>query len=97
MNIQRNVHVPFAQLPMVERFLYLLGVMGALWPLLAENTTKEELRDDLIRIWDEQKYTPADAVDFGTMANRLRPLLTWYAVKGPHGWCPESPSRRKRR
>ncbi len=91
------MHIPFAQLPVVERFLYLLGAMVALGPLLAGNTTKEELKVDLIRIWDEQKYTLADAADFPTMSDRLRPLLTRYAVKGPLAWCPESPSLRKPR
>ena len=96
MNIQQNAHVPFAQLPMVERFFYILGAMGAVGPMRAGNTTEEELKEDLIRIWDEQKFTPADAADFANMADRLRPLLTRYVVDEPCFWLPVPPSRRKR-
>ena len=82
---------------MVERFLYILSAMSALGPLRAGNTTEEELKEDLIRIWDEQKFTPADAADFANMADRLRPLLTTYVVNESYFWLPVPPSRRKRR
>ncbi len=96
MNEQRNAHVPFAQLPMVERFFYLLGAMIAVGPLLAGNATKEELKDDLIRIWDEERFTPADAANFPAMADRLKPLVTRYIVNDPRIWLPESPRRKRR-
>jgi hypothetical protein len=82
---------------MVERFLYILGAMGALGPQRAGNTTEEELKEDLIRIWDEQKYTPADAADFATMDDRLEPLLTRYILEESRIWLPVSRSRKRRR
>ncbi len=82
---------------MVERFLYCLGAMGALGPLRAGNTTDEELKEDLIRIWDEQKFTPADAADFPTMAQRLKPLLTRYVVEESRFWLPLPRSRKRSR
>jgi len=81
---------------MPERFLYILGAMSAMGPLRPGDTTDEEVRQDLIRIWDEQMYTPDDAVDFGTMSDRLKPHLTRYIVNDPLASLPESPPREKR-
>ncbi|HTZ89244.1 MAG TPA: hypothetical protein VMA71_02830 [Alloacidobacterium sp.] len=87
----------YAQLPIVERFLYVLGAMVAIGPLRAGDTTDEEMKEDLIRIWNEQKFTPADAADFGTMGERLKPLLARYIVKESWMWFPRPQSRKRRR
>ena len=97
MSSHQNNHVPFAQLSIAERFLYFLGAVGAIgllrpWPPIAE-----EIGEDLRRIWDEQKYTPADVVDFSTMAVRLEPHLTKYADRARRVWIPELPPQKRRR
>jgi len=68
---------------MPERFFYGLGAMAALGTQPPRAVAESEVVEDLIRIWDEQKYTPADAVDFAAMADSIKPHLTKYAVKDP--------------
>jgi hypothetical protein len=52
---------------------------------------------DIIRIWDEQKFAPADVLDFVSMAERLKPHLAKYAVTAPRAWISERPMRRRRK
>ena len=82
---------------MAERFFYFLGATVAVALLCPWPPPEEEFGEDLIRIWDEQKYTPADVVDFAGMADRLKPHVSKYAAKDPAVWLPKSPSRRRRR
>ena len=99
MNAEDNVHVPFAQLAPELRFIYGLAASAAilqLGPCLeAIQTTVSNA--SVIRIWDEYKFTPADALSFCHDASRLEPYLVHFAVKDPGFWCPRLAARRSRR
>ena len=96
MNTEENTHVPFAELSIVDRYLYFFAATVAIRCLRPWVPTWEEIRDDMRRIWDEQKYTPADTTDFPELSRRLRPHLAKYAVKDPLAQSPELPSQRQR-
>ena len=97
MNLEQNTHIPFAQLPTPARFFYWLSATVAIGLLRPWPPTPEEIGEDLIRIWDEQKYTPADVRDFSRMADRLKPHLAKYAVKDSPAWFPNRPERKRRK
>jgi hypothetical protein len=97
MKLELKSHLPFAQLSIAERFLYFTGAVVAIGRRRPWSRTAAEIGEDLRRIWDDQKFTPADVVDFTRMADRLKPHLTKYAVKDPQAWTPASPSRMGRR
>jgi hypothetical protein len=46
----------------------------------------EKIGKDLLRLWDEQKFAPADVLDFVWMAERLKPHLAKYAAAIPIYW-----------
>ena len=102
MNAKNNTHVPFAQLAPEERFFSLLAATSAtlhLGPYLAAIQVDEDV--NVGRVWDEYKFTPADAVDFFGNPERLEPYLIHFAVKDPGFWVPKlaarSRPRRKRK
>ncbi|MFP5209693.1 MAG: hypothetical protein ACLGRW_10430 [Acidobacteriota bacterium] len=99
MNANNNAHVPFAQLAPEERFFYLLAVKSAtlhLGPYLEAMQVDGDV--SVSRVWDEYKFTPADAVDFFHDADRLEPYLLHFVVKDPHFWVPRlAAGRRPRR
>ena len=97
MNLQRNTHVPFAQLSFAELSLYFLAAMIATELLLPWFATDKELGVYLRQIWEEQNYTPADLVDFSSMSNRLKTHLSKYAAEALSISIPELPSRRRLR
>ena len=97
MDANSDIHVPFAQLPITDRFLYFLGGNVAILLLHPWSPTVEEIGKELIRIWDEQRYTPADVAEFNPMAHRLKPLLVEYAAKTRQAEFSQLPLRRKRR
>lgn len=43
----------------------------------------EEIDPDIIRICDEQKFAPANVLDFVSMAERLKPHMAKHAVAAP--------------
>lgn len=51
----------------------------------------------LSQIWDDYKFTPADALNFFHDAGRLEPYLIHLAVKAPNFWCPQLATRRSPR
>ena len=99
MDIQDNLHVPFAQLAPELRFIYGLAATAAilqLGPCLeAIQTTVSNA--SVIRIWDEYQFTPADALSFFHDAARLEPYLVHSAVKDPGYWCPRLAAKRSPR
>ena len=99
MNANNNAHVPFAQLAPEERFFYLLAVKSAtlhLGPYLEAMQVDGDV--SVSRVWDEYKFTPADAVDFFHDADRLEPYLVHFVVKDPNFWVPRlAAGRRPRR
>jgi hypothetical protein len=97
MDANSDIHVPFAQLPITDRFLYFLGGYVAILLLHPWSSTEEEVGKELIRLWDDQKYTPADIVDFNRMAPRLEPLLAEYAAEKWQAGTPQMPPPRRRR
>lgn len=97
MSIDRTIHVPFTELAIAERFLYWICANAAIGLLRPWPPTIEEIGLDIIRIWDEQKFAPADVLDFVSMAERMKPHLAKYAVTAPRAWIPERPTRRRRK
>jgi hypothetical protein len=79
MNIQPNTHIPFSQLSTSHRFLYMVSATVAIGLLRPWSLNAEEISEDLMRIWDEQKYTPEDVLSFSRMADRLKPHLAKYS------------------
>jgi hypothetical protein len=97
MNIQPNTHIPFAQLSTSHRFLYMVSATLAIGLLRPWSLNAEEISEDLMRIWDEQKYTPADVLSFSCMANLLKPHLAKYAMKDLSACLPDHPARKRRK
>jgi hypothetical protein len=83
MNIQPNTHIPFSQLSTSHRFLYMVSATVAIGLLRPWSLNAEEISEDLMRIWDEQKYTPADVLSFSCLADRLKPHLAKYSGQYP--------------
>ncbi len=99
MNIQDNVHVPFAELGPELRFFYGLAAQAAivnLRPYLA--AIQVVVGDDVVRrVWDEYTLMPADAAEFYENPERLEPYLLHCAVKDPDFWCPRLAALRRPR
>jgi hypothetical protein len=96
MNLEFDSHVPFAQLSTAHRFFYWISATVAIGLLRSWPPTTEEIGADIIRIWDEQKFAPADVLDFSRMADRLKPHLAKYAAED-RASIPEPEARRRRR
>ena len=99
MNATDNSHVPFAQLAPELRFIYGLAATAAILQLgpYLEAIQATVSNASVIRIWDEYKFTPADALGFFHDAARLEPYLVHFAVKDPGFWCPRIAARRSLR
>lgn len=99
MNIVSDSHVPFAQLAPEHRFFYGLAAQAAIVNLRTYLAATQLVANDVIvrRVWDEYKFTPADALHFFQYPGRLEPFLIHSAVKDPKFWCPRLAARRRSR
>lgn len=99
MNAKDNVHVPFAQLAPELRFFYWFAATVAILQLgpSLEAIQVTVSKASVIRIWDEYKFTPRDALSFFQDAERLEPYLVHLAVKDPGFWCPRLAARKRPR
>jgi hypothetical protein len=69
-----NTYIPFAELNPPQLFLLYLAISAVLDPLNAWPATAAQLRADVSRIWDQQRFTPSDLLD-ASLAERLEPHL----------------------
>jgi hypothetical protein len=72
---QQHAHIPFGQLSTADRFLYWICANVAIGLLRPLPHMTKEIGEDIIRIWDEQKFAPVDVLDGFSMAERLKPHL----------------------
>jgi hypothetical protein len=92
-----TIHIPFSELSTAHRFFYWISANVAIGLLRPSPPTMEEIGADIVRIWDEQKFAPADVLDFSLMADRLKPHLAKYAVRDRQTCSSERPIRRRRK
>jgi hypothetical protein len=91
-----TIHIPFSELSTAHRFFYWISANVAIGLLRPSPPTTEEIGADIVRIWDEQKFAPADVLDFSRMADRLKPHLAKYAAED-RASIPEPQARCQRR
>jgi hypothetical protein len=99
MDANDNIYVPFAQLPSATRFFYLLAMKSAILHLRPILTALQVVVEDVSesRLWDDYKFTPADAAEFFYNSESLEPYLIHCAVKNPNFWCSRLAARRSPR
>lgn len=90
MDNQAAMHVPFAELAPELRFFYSLAVMSATLGISPYLQAIQVAASSIsaTRVWDDCKFTPADALEFFRNSERLEPYLVHFAVKDPNFWCP---------
>ncbi|HEV2132628.1 MAG TPA: hypothetical protein VGR47_00050 [Terracidiphilus sp.] len=99
MDTQDNVHVPFAQLEPELQCFYSLAMMSALTRVgvYLDAIQADAASISASRIWDDYRFTPADALNFFENVERLAPYLLHFAIKDPKYWCPRLAARMRRR
>ena len=99
MSTQDGVHVPYAELAPELGVFYRLAAMAAincLRPYLA--AIQADINSiSLPRVWNEYKFTPADAPGFFENPERLEPFLVHFVIKDPDFWCPRLEALEARR
>lgn len=99
MSTQDNVHVPYAELALERRLFYRLAATASIncirLYLAALQVDPDSI--SLSRVWDEYKFTPADAPEFFENTKRLEAFLVHFVVKDPRFWGPRLEARRRRR
>jgi hypothetical protein len=59
-----------------------MAAMAAIGMVRPWPPTNDEM-EDLIRIWDDEKFTPAEALDLHGMVDHLKPFVQKYVVDDP--------------
>jgi hypothetical protein len=92
-----TIHVPFAELSTAHRFFYWIAANTAIGLLRPYRPSIDDIGADIVRIWDEQTFTPADTLDISLLADRLKPYLEKYAAKNRRTKTPEQTVQRRRK
>ncbi len=81
MEHDKNIHVPFQQLPLEAKILLFITAMAEMANYRSWPPTPAEIRGDLEELWNREKLTEADFRNMPRLSTLLDQVLAKYAVK----------------
>jgi hypothetical protein len=81
MEQNKNLHVPFKQLPLDAKGLLFIIAMAEMADYRSWPPTPAEIGGDLEQLWDREKLTEADFRDIHRLSALVNQCMAKYAVK----------------